>query len=120
MSKKPWKTRKSKAGVVLNNGSQTMVFDTATLGYDPDMMHHLIYIHSMGSTGCIPTVQASFDGSNWAVIATLVVNTSTIVRTGDIGDLPYKYVKVVISSDSDDVATVDVESFGTVSELRSE
>lgn len=67
--------------------------------------HHIIYLKSVG-TSC--TVEASADNSSYITIATVVAaDGATIVRTGNVTELPFRYIKVAATG----TVTLDVQTF---------
>ena len=84
------------------------------MGYDGQDMHHKIYV-SVDSAAPTVTLSAGVDGTNWFVIDTGLVGTGTgevsVLVTGNVLDLPYKFVKLEVSGGNIDLA---VDSFGTV------
>jgi len=68
--------------------------------------HHIIYIKTVTSS---VTVAASADNSSYITIATvLTADGATVVRTGNVTELPYRYIKVTTVGGT---ATLDVQTF---------
>ena len=68
--------------------------------------HHIIYIKTVTSS---VTVEASADNSGYITIATvLTADGATVVRTGNVTELPYRYIRVTTVGGT---ATLDVQTF---------
>jgi len=96
-------------GIQLNAAADSVILDSgedSNFPYAGQDMQHVIYVRGVVSS-C--TIAASLNKVNYFTIATVTAaDGDTIVRTGNITELPYKYIKVTTNTGA---SVIDVHSF---------